>query len=137
MFKYSGVASASVCSTCPGATYAPTPGHSSCLPCAEGTWATTDHVACTSSLTCPLGEGVVAVGGACEICPTGKYSDLDDNSQCTVCAAGKSNSKTASSDSSACVDCDAGKYASSEGASSEGASSEGASTCTSCVAGKI
>ena len=54
-------------------------------------------------------------GGACELCPAGKFSALDDNSSCEECLAGKYSSLLGDSN---CVECPTGKYASGSGSAS-------------------
>ena len=115
------------CVACTGSTYTSSSGQSPCASCPDGTWATADHSGCTSDFTCPLGHGQVSMGGSCETCPIGKYSDKTDDSQCSYCPAGMFNPSTGANSLSDCADCPTGRYSVEYAALGE---------CTACVAGK-
>ncbi|GMH93208.1 hypothetical protein TrVE_jg9577 [Triparma verrucosa] len=70
--------------------------------------------------SCGLGHGSIYVSGPdCEVCPAGKYSDVDGAGSCKICEAGKYGSTPSAV---ACVACEAGKAS----------STAGASACTAC-----
>jgi hypothetical protein len=122
-----------------------------------------DHTGCTSSEQCPVGSGLLSNGSGCEVCPVGRWSSVEDNSQCVDCAVGMATASTGSVAESDCQVCEAGKYGATAGSPCEdcvpgksnpiegsvsiddclpcavGKFSEvdGATTCTTCDAGKV
>ncbi|GMH89491.1 hypothetical protein TL16_g11473 [Triparma laevis f. inornata] len=76
---------------------------------------------------CGLGSGAVGATTECEVCPEGKYSDVDGPGACERCEAGKWSDKESAMSEDACRSCEAGKSSSTPGATS-------ISTCTSCSA---
>ena len=126
--KFKASVGAAACSDCPANTNAAqaSDGRTDCHCNAgyEGTIATAqaDDNACSQ---CEAGKYKAAAGlGACDACPLGKFSGAIGQTECAGrCSTGKAGSSTgAQTESAACADCVAGKYA----------DSPGQATCTDC-----
>jgi len=104
-----GATQSSVCGDCAAGTFSATTGASSIIACGN----------------CQIGKFSAAGASVCESCPAVKYNPDTGQSVCENCAAGKYLATTGATQSSACGDCQIGKF-----------SVAGASVCDSCWDGK-
>ncbi len=103
---------------CPTGTYSVGGAGGSCLGCGTGYTTLTEGegAGATAALACrcDVGYGRAVdnqVSGACELCPAGKYKDAENDLVCTDCSSGKFSSAVGATDSSTCLDAQAGTCA--------------------------
>lgn len=145
--KFSTMAGASACTSCPRGTYAPT-GSSSCTQCTPGTYDDDGVVAATFGLTsaatacvgCPPGFSQSKSGQfTCQRCPPGSITDTLQKpgaKVCRACVAGQSSHVA----TEPCATCSAGRYQPASGQHQCLACAPGqilfGNSCTNCTAGK-
>ena len=119
--KYRTENSPDACKNCAANQAAPV-GSSFCTTCLSGSKPNSDRTLCKCI------PGYKKVGETCEICPAGKYTDVDDLDSCKTCAAGSYTDTLSASGATSCKECEQGKY---------DADSDSRSACLACPSGSI
>jgi hypothetical protein len=123
------------CTVCPGGTYSPNVGQTSCFTCAAGTYSLPGSASCS-----PCQPGHVSLAGSsfCTACAAGFYSPGFGGTSCTACVAGTFSTPG----SATCTPCAAGTFSSFPGSASCSpcgvgyfTPSTGSQSCLPCAAG--
>ena len=153
---YQGLDGQAECLRCPAGQFSATKGAEQCEVCVAGKFSALGSSVCTvcaqgefsadsgaeSCTPCAAGKFASAAGATvCIDCPASTYSSGTGSFSCTQCGSGKYHQITGQVDSSACVGCPAGSFASQFQSMcvpcrpGEFSSNENASFCQECEPG--